>query len=91
VLSALHSLDPSIPLGHLYDRQSQSSPPSLPLAWMIPQFKLVDQKLVEEVHTTGRKIMVWTVNRPGEMSRLAGWGVDAIISDETEILVGSFR
>ena len=34
--------------------------------------------------------MVWTVNRGGA-SRLAEWGVDAMISDETELLVDSVR
>jgi glycerophosphoryl diester phosphodiesterase len=33
--------------------------------------------------------MVWTVNRAERMREFAGWGVDAIISDETELLVGS--
>jgi glycerophosphoryl diester phosphodiesterase len=33
--------------------------------------------------------MVWTVNRDQSMRELAGWGVDAIISDETESLVRS--
>jgi glycerophosphoryl diester phosphodiesterase len=87
VLTELYTLDPNTPLGFLYDREQQLPPPDLPLAWMVPHFKLVDQKLIEEVHASGQKIMVWTVNRAGHMSRLAGWGVDAIISDETELLV----
>ncbi len=91
VLTGLYALDPDIPLGFLYDRQSQLPPPALPLAWMVPHFKLVDQKLTEEVHGSGQKIMTWTVNRAAHMSRLAVWGIDAIISDETELLVQSLR
>jgi glycerophosphoryl diester phosphodiesterase len=34
---------------------------------------------------------VWTVNRADEMKRLAAWGADAIISDDTELLVRSVR
>ncbi len=89
VLAELYTLDPDIPLGFLYDRQSQLPLPALPFAWMIPHFKLVDQKLIEEVHASGQKIMIWTVNRAADMSRLADWGADAIISDETELLVQS--
>ncbi len=91
VLMELHTLDSSIPLGFLYDRASQLPAPGLPFAWMIPHFRLVDQKLVEEVHASARKIMVWTVNRAADIRRLAEWGVDAIISDETELLGQSFR
>jgi glycerophosphoryl diester phosphodiesterase len=91
VLTELHTVDPDIPLGFLYDRAQQFPPPALPLAWMIPHFKLVDQKLIEEVHASGQKIMVWTVNRAAHISRLGDWGVDAIISDETELLVQSVR
>jgi glycerophosphoryl diester phosphodiesterase len=39
---------------------------------------------VEQVHAAGKKVMVWTVNRAERMREFAAWGVDAIISDETE-------
>jgi len=35
--------------------------------------------------------MVWTVNRDDGMREFAASGVDAIISDETELLVRSLR
>jgi glycerophosphoryl diester phosphodiesterase len=35
--------------------------------------------------------MVWTVNRTERMRELAELGVDAIISDETELMVRSLR
>jgi glycerophosphoryl diester phosphodiesterase len=63
------------------------APSELAVAWVIPQFELVDQALIEEVHASGKKIMVWTVNRAEDIRRFAEWGVDAIISDETELLV----
>jgi glycerophosphoryl diester phosphodiesterase len=47
--------------------------------------------LVEQVHAAGKKVMVWTVNRAERMREFAAWGVDAIISDETELLVRSLR
>jgi glycerophosphoryl diester phosphodiesterase len=90
VLTAIHDLDPVIPLGLLCDtpdklrgwRQS-------PAAWVIPQFELADEGMVELVHAAGKRIMVWTVNRAERMREFAAWGVDAIISDETELLVCS--
>ena len=35
--------------------------------------------------------MTWTVNRAEDMRRFAEWGVDSIISDDTELMVRSFR
>ena len=61
----------------------------MPAEWVIPQFALADRELVELVHGAGKKIMVWTVNRAERIREFAELGVDAIISDETELLVRS--
>jgi len=92
VLTALHDLDAAIPLGFLCDRRDQLRHwPRIPAEWLIPQFKLANKVLVEQAHAAKRKIMVWTVNRAEQMTKFAAWGVDAIISDETEFLVRSLR
>ena len=86
VLSAIHDLDPAIPLGFLCDAQEQLRGwPQMPVEWVIPYFKLVDRELIGLIHETGKKIMVWTVNGAEGMREFAEWGVDAIISDETEL------
>jgi glycerophosphoryl diester phosphodiesterase len=91
VLTAIDDLDPGIPLGFLCDTKGQLRGwREAPAEWVIPQFELTDRKLVEDVHAAGKRIMVWTVNRAGRMREFAGWGVDAIISDETEMLARSF-
>ena len=90
VLTEIHDLDPAVPLGFLCDSQEQLRGwRETPAEWVIPQFKLTDRELVELVHAAGKRIMVWTVNRAERMREFAGWGVDAIISDETELLVRS--
>ena len=91
VLHAVHEVDSTVPLGFLYERQNQAVPSAPPLSYLVPHFKLVTRELVEAAHASGRKIMTWTVNRPDEMRCLADWGVDAIISDDSELLVRSFR
>jgi glycerophosphoryl diester phosphodiesterase len=92
VLTAIHDLDPAIPLGFLCETQDQLRGwRQMPAEWVIPQFKLADGELVERVHAAGKRIMVWTVNRAERMREFAAWGVDAIISDETELLVRSLR
>ena len=64
---------------------------SLPGQHVIPHYKLVNRQLVDEVHAGGRKVFVWTVNDERQMRRLAEWGVDAIISDDTALLVRTLR
>ena len=92
VLTAIDDLDSVMPLGFLCDSQDQLRGwREMAAEWVIPQFKLTDRELVELVHAAGKRIMVWTVNRAERMREFAGWGVDAIISDETELLIQSFR
>jgi glycerophosphoryl diester phosphodiesterase len=85
VLTTIHALDEAIPLGILCETQDQlQGGREMPAEWVIPQFALVDRQLVELVHGAGKKIMVWTVNRAEGMREFAEWGVDAIVSDETQ-------
>ncbi len=92
VLTAIHDLDPVIPLGFLCELRDQLRGwRDTPVEWVIPHFKLADRDLVELVHAAGKRVMVWTVNRAERMREFAGWSVDAIISDETELLGRSLR
>ncbi len=92
VLMAIRDLDAAIPLGFLCDSQDQLRDwRETPAEWVIPQFKLADRDLVELVHAAGKSVMVWTVNRSKSMREFAEWDVDAIIADETELLVRSLR
>jgi glycerophosphoryl diester phosphodiesterase len=59
--------------------------------YVIPHYSLVTLQLVQEVHGAGSKVLTWTVNDRGAMLRLADWGVDGIISDDTELLVQTFK
>ena len=92
VLTAIHHLDSAIPLGFLCETRDQLRGwREMPAEWVIPQFALADRELVEVVHGAGKKIMVWTVNGAERMREFAKWRVDAIITDETELLVRSLR
>jgi glycerophosphoryl diester phosphodiesterase len=88
VLTSLHALDASLPLGFICDREVYLAGwRELPVGYVIPHFKLVSKNLVKDVHAAGRKALTWTVNDRERMLRLAEWGVDGIISDDTELLV----
>ncbi len=92
VLRAIHDLDRAISLGFLCETRRQLRGwRQAPAEWVIPQFKLADKELIEMVHAAGKTIMVWTVNRAERMREFAEWGAEAVISDETELLVRSLR
>jgi glycerophosphoryl diester phosphodiesterase len=85
VLTAIYVLDGSIPLGLLCESRAQLRHwLQSPAEWVIPHVKLADRELIAQAHASGKKVMVWTVNRPQDVRQFADWGVDAIISDETE-------
>jgi glycerophosphoryl diester phosphodiesterase len=91
-ITTVHNLEAAIPLGFLCEKRDQLRLwPELPVAWVIPKSELVDQAMIRGVQAAGKKMMVWTVNRAEDMRQFAHWGVDAIISDETELLGGSLR
>ena len=56
----------------------------------MPQQKLVNPALIARLKGGGKKIVVWTVNAPAEMRRLAESGVEGIISDDTRLLCRTF-
>lgn len=92
VLTAIHNLDPPIPLGYLCETSGQLRGwNQSPAEWIIPRCDLASRELIGTIHEAGKKSMLWTVNLEERMREFAEWGVDAIISDETELLVSSLR
>jgi glycerophosphoryl diester phosphodiesterase len=92
LLTAIHDLDPSVPLGYLCETQGQLRGwREFPAEWIVPRCDLVSQELVHQIHDAGKKAMIWTVNSAASMKEFAEWGVDAIISDQTQLLVSSVR
>jgi glycerophosphoryl diester phosphodiesterase len=92
VLTAIRDLDPSVPLGYLCETRSQLRGwREFPAEWIIPRCDLVNPELIQQIHQAGKKAMIWTVNRAASMKEFAEWGADAIISDQTELLVSSIR
>lgn len=53
-----------------------------------PWDKLVDQALVDDAHRRGLKVVVWTVDDCDRMGELAGWGVDAIVTNRVSMARG---
>jgi glycerophosphoryl diester phosphodiesterase len=92
VLSEIHGVDAATPVGLLCDRPHQLRGwRQMPVEWVIPHFELADRELVDQIHEAGKRVMLWTMNREEQMLRFSEWGVDAIISDETELMIRTLR
>lgn len=51
-------------------------------AWSVNLSReLTTEKLVHQLHGSGYKVYVWTVNNPKEAERFQRWGVDGIMTD----------
>jgi len=88
VVRKLHELDRSLVLGALAQTRWQLRRwKILPVSYVVPHYRLLTPRLVKSVHAAGRKVVTWTVNDPKQMVRFAEMGVDAIISDDTRLLV----
>ena len=46
---------------------------------------------IQEAHALGLLVLPWTVNRPADMRRLIGWGVDGLISDRPDLALGLIK
>ena len=51
-----------------------------------PSWDLVTEDWVKSCKARGQSMYVWTVNDPEVAKRLAGWGVDTLISDNPELI-----
>jgi glycerophosphoryl diester phosphodiesterase len=92
VVTSLAKKDTSLRLGYICD-DAKRLPKwrELPVDVVIPQYSMVDEALVTELHAAEKQVYVWTVNRAPEMKRMAELGVDAIISDDTQLLSRTLR
>jgi glycerophosphoryl diester phosphodiesterase len=92
VVTELKARSATTPTGIICEKERQLTGwRQLPVDYVIVQETLVTQRLVQEIHHANMKLLVWTVNDRRSMLRLAQWGVDGIVSDDTELLVRTLR
>jgi glycerophosphoryl diester phosphodiesterase len=88
VVRKLHALDSSLVLGAISKSYWHLRRwKALPVSYVVPHYRLLTQKLVDELHAAGKTVITWTVNDPRKMLSAAEMGVDGIISDDTKLLV----
>jgi glycerophosphoryl diester phosphodiesterase len=92
VLTAVNAIGQALPLALICENTRQLKHwPSLPIRALMIHQKLVTATLVDELHAADKKVFVWTVNRDRVMRHLAKMGVDGLISDDTQLLVRTFK
>lgn len=90
VVMEMEARSASVSIGIICENPSQLSRwPELPADYVIPHHSLVNEELVRKIQRAGRKLLVWTVNDQEAMRRFAHYGVDGIISDDTQLLVST--
>ena len=48
--------------------------------------RLIDQAIVDALHSAGHRLVAWTVNQPADAIRLAGLGVDGLCGNHPDKL-----
>jgi glycerophosphoryl diester phosphodiesterase len=83
VLLELHRIDPTLPLGFIFDRMPRIEAwRNLPIQYVKPSARLVTAARVRQFHAAGMKVLTWTVNHTAAMRRLSEAGVDGMIGDD---------
>jgi glycerophosphoryl diester phosphodiesterase len=52
-----------------------------------PSHRAITAELLSRFHAAGIGVNVWTVDDPGDMARLAGWGVDGLCTNVPDVAV----
>jgi len=89
-LHAMKQLDPSIRLSALYENGDEdyvSIARRAGAGIVSPEYHTVTPEKVKAAHAAGLQVVPWTANTPADWQRLAGAGVDAIISDDPASLI----
>lgn len=92
VVMELKARSGAVSVGIICDTSSQLARwRQLPVEYVIVEQGLVSSELIAEIHAAHLKVLAWTVNHRGSMQKLAGWEIDGIIADDTELLVQTLR
>jgi len=92
ILEALHTERNDLPLALLVENsdglQANLDRLSFKPTTYSPHFKLVNSTLLEDLRNADMELVVWTVNEPSDIQRMIELGVDGIISDYPDRVIG---
>src|SRR3989338_4874688 len=87
-LAEVRRLDKEIETGLIYAKHKNPIPTALKLnaQYLIPLYRFVHTKNVEDAHKNNLKVIVWTINTRKDVREYISKGVDGIASDKPDIL-----
>jgi glycerophosphoryl diester phosphodiesterase len=92
VVERLHGLSAELPLGFIFDNLAGLRRwRELPVSYVMPNYRLVTERRLRDMHEAGKRVMTWTVNGQRKMRQLAEWGIDGIVSDDPVLLSDALR
>jgi glycerophosphoryl diester phosphodiesterase len=92
VVMELKARSAAVPTGIICQKSSQLMRwRELPVQYIIVHYSLLTKRLINLIHDAGKKVFAWTVNDAKSMVRFTNWGVDGIISDDTQLLAKTLR
>jgi glycerophosphoryl diester phosphodiesterase len=60
--------------------------------YQVPEFsgttRIVSPRFIDDARRAGLAVQVWTVDAAADASRLLTWGVDALITDRPDVVLG---
>ncbi len=90
-LWAIHSVNDTIRLAALSRKAGSADLPDIAAngagIWS-PKYSTLTEPLVSKAHKLGLQVIPWTVNDPDDIRAMLEMGVDGIISDRPDILLG---
>jgi glycerophosphoryl diester phosphodiesterase len=88
---AIKQLEPELEIGLLIHETAPCDIASLldasQASVYCPDYRFVDEEIVQQVHAANRRIIPYTVNEPSAWNCLIGWGVDGITTDFPDRLI----
>lgn len=85
VLEYIERTYPQYPLATVYKVRPEN-PLSLPGRVIHPEFSTVDPSFIQAAQAAGKRVNVWTLNRPEQWEKAIGMNVDGITTDEPRLL-----
>jgi glycerophosphoryl diester phosphodiesterase len=93
-LKRFRDIMPDVPIGYLYEPDGMFRPEvmdTLPHEARHPHHSMIDAAYMEWARKNGWRVNTWTVNDPGRAVELRNLGVDAIITDNPDVIIEALR
>jgi glycerophosphoryl diester phosphodiesterase len=88
-LGKVRELDKEVETGLIYVKHKNPIKAALDLeaSYLLPLYRFTHTANVKKAHKNGLKVIVWTINKPEEVTEYIKKGVDGVASDKPDILM----